>query len=77
MSSQGSGPRIGIMVEYDALPGIGHACGHNLIAEAGIAASLGLKHALQQVSLYFLCTSQNDSKWEGQFLSSMRGILGI
>ena len=33
--------RIGIICEYDALPGIGHACGHNLIAEAGIGAAIG------------------------------------
>ncbi len=32
-----------VICEYDALPGIGHACGHNLIAEAGIAAGLGIK----------------------------------
>ena len=28
----GRGPRVAIMAEYDALPGIGHACGHNVIA---------------------------------------------
>ena len=30
-----NGLNIGILCEYDALPDIGHACGHNLIAEAG------------------------------------------
>ncbi len=39
----GSGLKVGMICEYDALPGIGHACGHNLIAEAGIAAALGEK----------------------------------
>ncbi|KAM4633785.1 xaa-Arg dipeptidase-like [Polymixia lowei] len=34
---------IGFLCEYDALPGIGHACGHNLIAEVGAASALGLK----------------------------------
>src|SRR5262249_54228726 len=34
----GPGPRIAIMAEYDALPGIGHACGHNVIATAGAGA---------------------------------------
>src|SRR5262245_39692012 len=29
------GPTIAVMAEYDALPGIGHACGHNVIATAG------------------------------------------
>jgi len=42
----GSGLKIGVICEYDALPGIGHACGHNLIAEAGIAAALGIKAVL-------------------------------
>jgi amidohydrolase len=40
---RGRGPRIGFLAEYDALPGIGHACGHNLIgaAAAGAGAALG------------------------------------
>ncbi|MGD8151034.1 M20 family metallopeptidase [Ornithinimicrobium sp. Y1694] len=33
---------VGILCEYDALPDVGHACGHNLIAGAGVAAGLGL-----------------------------------
>ena len=44
----GSGrPNVCVMCEYDALPEIGHACGHNLIAEAGVAAGLGLKAVLE------------------------------
>jgi amidohydrolase len=39
-------PRIAFLCEYDALPGIGHACGHNLIAEVGVGAGLGVKAAL-------------------------------
>jgi amidohydrolase len=35
-------PRIAILAEYDALPGIGHACGHNLIATAALGAALAL-----------------------------------
>nr|XP_046228183.1 peptidase M20 domain-containing protein 2-like [Scatophagus argus] len=38
---------VGFLCEYDALPGIGHACGHNLIAEVGAAAALGLKAVLE------------------------------
>ena len=34
------GPAIGVFCEYDALPGIGHACGHNVIAAAGLGAGL-------------------------------------
>lgn len=43
----GSGsPTIAIFCEYDALPGIGHACGHNLIAISGLATGIALKAAL-------------------------------
>ncbi len=37
-----SGPRVVICAEMDALPEIGHACGHNIIATAGIGAGLAL-----------------------------------
>lgn len=36
------GPVIAILSEYDALPGIGHACGHNIIATSGLGAALAL-----------------------------------
>ena len=35
-----TGPTIAVLLEYDALPGIGHACGHNVIAAAGLGAGL-------------------------------------
>ncbi len=37
------GPGIDILAEYDALPGIGHACGHNIIATSALGAFLALK----------------------------------
>ena len=40
-------PNICVISEYDALPEIGHACGHSLIAESGIAAGLGIRAALE------------------------------
>ena len=36
------GPRIGILAEYDALPGLGHGCGHNTMAASGVGAALAL-----------------------------------
>jgi amidohydrolase len=36
------GPTVVVCCEYDALPGIGHACGHNVIAAAGLGAGLAL-----------------------------------
>jgi amidohydrolase len=38
----GSGPRIGILAEYDALPGLGHGCGHNTMAASGVGAAIAL-----------------------------------
>src|SRR5262245_29837227 len=38
----GAGPTVAILCEYDALPGIGHACGHNVIATSGAGAGAGL-----------------------------------
>jgi metal-dependent amidase/aminoacylase/carboxypeptidase family protein len=44
-SGQGR-PAVALLLEYDALPGLGHACGHNLIAAAGLGAALALNAVL-------------------------------
>jgi amidohydrolase len=41
-SQGGDGPRIGILAEYDALPGLGHGCGHNTMAASGVGAAIAL-----------------------------------
>jgi amidohydrolase len=38
----GAGPRVGILAEYDALPGLGHGCGHNTMAASGVGAAIAL-----------------------------------
>jgi amidohydrolase len=45
------GPTIAIIAEYDALPGVGHGCGHNLIANAAIGAGIALARLGQQGQL--------------------------
>ncbi len=40
-------PTLAVLCEYDALPGIGHACGHNLIAVSGLAAGIGVAAELE------------------------------
>jgi amidohydrolase len=46
-ASYGSGkPTIAILAEYDALPQLGHACGHNLIAGAAVGAALAAEVAV-------------------------------
>lgn len=44
------GPTIAVLAEYDALPNLGHGCGHNLIAAAALAAAIGLAPVLDQLS---------------------------
>jgi amidohydrolase len=39
-------PRLAFLAEYDALPGVGHACGHNIIASSAAAAGLGVRSVL-------------------------------
>lgn len=38
----GGGPTIAVLAEYDALPALGHGCGHNMMAAAGVGAAIGL-----------------------------------
>jgi len=45
-----SGPTLAYLCEYDALPGLGHACGHNLIATIGLGAGLALCEVLDQLT---------------------------
>lgn len=48
----GAGPfRVGLMAEYDALPGLGHACGHNLIAAMSVGAGVALARVADAAGL--------------------------
>lgn len=42
-------PMVAFLAEYDALPGVGHGCGHNLIAAASVGAALALRQHLPQI----------------------------
>jgi amidohydrolase len=48
-SAGSSGPTVAVLCEYDALPGIGHACGHNIIAAAGLGAGLAAASLADEV----------------------------
>jgi amidohydrolase len=45
-AGRAGGPRVAILAEYDALPGVGHACGHNLIAAAAAGAFVAAARAI-------------------------------
>lgn len=40
IASRGQGPAVGVICEFDALPEIGHGCGHNVIAASGLGAAV-------------------------------------
>src|SRR5882672_8146003 len=40
-------PRVAILAEYDALPGLGHGCGHNLIGTSAVGAGLALAEVMR------------------------------
>jgi amidohydrolase len=43
------GATVAFLCEYDALPELGHACGHHLIAVMGVAAAVGLKSVVEHI----------------------------
>src|SRR5690625_4004779 len=52
LAEYGSGStKVGFMAEYDALPGLGHACGHNIIASSSVGAAIGLAPLADELDL--------------------------
>ena len=45
-----AGPRIAILAEYDALPGLGHGCGHNTMAASGVGAAIALAELADEIA---------------------------
>ena len=74
MNGKQDGPAVAILAEYDALPGIGHACGHNLIATAALGAVLGLQAVSEQLpgEVRFIGTPAEE-KGGGKELMMRRG----
>ena len=46
---RGRGPRVAVLAEYDALPGVGHGCGHNLIAASAIGAAIAASKVMDKL----------------------------
>lgn len=46
-----TGPRVVICAEYDALPGVGHACGHNIIATSSLGAGVALAGLVEELGI--------------------------
>jgi amidohydrolase len=56
-------PRVAILAEYDALPGLGHGCGHNLIGTSAVGAGLALSEVIPELngSIWVLGTPAEES----------------
>jgi amidohydrolase len=48
------GPTVAVLAEYDALKGIGHGCGHNLIAGSGLATAIGIASVINEIGGNFV-----------------------
>jgi amidohydrolase len=64
------GPRIGILAEYDALPGLGHGCGHNSMAASGVGAAIALAALAPEIrgEIVFLGTPAEERGSGKQFM---------
>jgi amidohydrolase len=47
IKGKGKGPKIAFLSEYDALPGIGHGCGHNMIGTSGLGAGIAVSKLMK------------------------------
>lgn len=74
------GPKVGFLCEYDALPGLGHACGHNIIAAASCTAAFALKPLAEKLggSVFLFGTPDEEAMSEeskgGKVIMSRAGL---
>ena len=69
-----NGPRVALLLEYDALPELGHACGHNLIAAAGLGAALALRRALPRTDGTVLVVGTPAEEGGGKVIEAEAGV---
>ncbi len=76
--SYGQGkPAIAILAEYDALPNLGHACGHNLIAASAVGAGVASKLAIDQLGGTILVIgTPAEELYGGKVIMAERGAFG-
>ena len=73
------GPRVAILSEYDALPGIGHSCGHNIIATTGFGAAAALLEVKDSLpgSIRYLGTPAEERGGGKEFMAQELSLIHI
>lgn len=75
-AGSGKAPRVAFLLEYDALPEIGHACGHNLICTGGLTAAISLKRAMGEAfeGTILVIGTPGEEKGGGKILELEKGV---
>ncbi|HEX6351531.1 amidohydrolase [Actinophytocola sp.] len=73
-----AGPYVAVLAEYDALPGVGHGCGHNLIAAGAAAAAIAVVRALPDHpgTIAVIGTPGEEMGGAGKILLADAGVFG-
>ena len=70
----GGGPKIGLLCEYDALEGLGHACGHNLQGPSICTAAIALKRTLQAPCTLVVYGTPAEETASGKLVMAREGV---
>ena len=73
----GSGPKVAVLAEYDALPGVGHGCGHNLIASSAIGAGIAASKAIKDLPGEIMVIGTPAEEGHGPSAGSYIGIAPV
>lgn len=74
-STKGDGPTVAFLAEYDALPGLGHACGHNIIGTAATGAAIAMQAIRDEIAgTVKLIGTPAEEKGGGKAIMAERGV---
>lgn len=68
------GPKIGFLAEYDALPKVGHGCGHNLIGVSCVGAAVALSRLLKEPAQLLVIGTPDEEYDGGKALMAQKGV---
>ena len=75
MHGRKDGPVVAVLAEYDALAGIGHGCGHNLIGASGLAAAIGMATVMDELpGIFEVIGTPAEEGGAGKILLEREGI---